>query len=337
MAKPRIFVSSTYYDLKHIRNSLDAFVTSLGYEPVLFESGDIPFRHDQPIDDSCYAEIGTCHMLVLIIGSRYGSHVSSEGPVTEAREARVENDAFFQHYNSITRREYETARKRGIPIFIFVEKNVLAEYQTYKVNRENKSIRYAHVQNINVFRLLDDILIQRQNNFIREFDHFDDISAWLRDQWAGLFADALTRRTGEVALHDLASQIHNLAQVSNVLKEYSESIIRKIEPKESKRIISTQRKRLRAAQLERFAREPLISFVSSKYEKKIETIVKAIESSNTLEEFLGNIGLTDEQIKEFVAEHEGYARGHLTETKQRYFSGDDEASSGGEEIDFKEP
>ena len=73
MAKPRIFVSSTYYDLKHIRNSLEAFIDNLGYEAVLFESGDIPFHHDVPIDESCYVEIQTCHMLVLIIGGRYGS------------------------------------------------------------------------------------------------------------------------------------------------------------------------------------------------------------------------------------------------------------------------
>ena len=42
MAKPRVFVSSTYYDLKHIRDRPEAFIESFGYEPVLFESGDIP-------------------------------------------------------------------------------------------------------------------------------------------------------------------------------------------------------------------------------------------------------------------------------------------------------
>ncbi len=76
MAKPRIFVSSTYYDLKHIRNSLEAFIEGFGYEPVLFESGDIPFRHNAPMDESCYSEISNCNMLVLIIGGRVGSPAS---------------------------------------------------------------------------------------------------------------------------------------------------------------------------------------------------------------------------------------------------------------------
>jgi hypothetical protein len=49
MAKPRVFVSSTYYDLCHIRDRLELFVENFGYDAVLFESGDIPFRHDKPL------------------------------------------------------------------------------------------------------------------------------------------------------------------------------------------------------------------------------------------------------------------------------------------------
>ncbi len=43
MARPKVFVSSTYYGLRHIRNSLETFIENMGYEGVLFESGDIPF------------------------------------------------------------------------------------------------------------------------------------------------------------------------------------------------------------------------------------------------------------------------------------------------------
>ncbi|MDX2468997.1 MAG: DUF4062 domain-containing protein [SAR324 cluster bacterium] len=43
MARPRIFVSYTYYDLKHIRKSLESFIDNMDYEPVLFESGDVDF------------------------------------------------------------------------------------------------------------------------------------------------------------------------------------------------------------------------------------------------------------------------------------------------------
>lgn len=32
MAKPRVFISSTFYDLRQIRSDLDNFIDTLGYE-----------------------------------------------------------------------------------------------------------------------------------------------------------------------------------------------------------------------------------------------------------------------------------------------------------------
>jgi hypothetical protein len=75
--KPRIFISSTNYTLKHVRYSLEKFISTIKYETVLFEKGDMPFQHDKALEEPCYAEINNCHLLVLIIGGRYGS-LSSE-------------------------------------------------------------------------------------------------------------------------------------------------------------------------------------------------------------------------------------------------------------------
>ena len=76
MAKPRIFVSSTYYDLKHLRSSLEDFIESLGYEPILSEKGDISFTPDTPLDDSCYREARNADIFILIIGGRYGTEAT---------------------------------------------------------------------------------------------------------------------------------------------------------------------------------------------------------------------------------------------------------------------
>jgi hypothetical protein len=73
MARPRVFISSTYYDLKYIRGGLEAFVRQMGYDPILFEKGDIPFHHDSLLETSCLQEIDSADMLVLIIGGRHGS------------------------------------------------------------------------------------------------------------------------------------------------------------------------------------------------------------------------------------------------------------------------
>ncbi|MDD2778201.1 MAG: DUF4062 domain-containing protein, partial [Methanocellales archaeon] len=78
MAKPKVFVSSTYYDLKHLRSSLENFIESLGFEAILSEKGNIAFTPDIPLDESCYREAGNADIFVIIIGGRYGSEASRE-------------------------------------------------------------------------------------------------------------------------------------------------------------------------------------------------------------------------------------------------------------------
>jgi hypothetical protein len=89
----RVFVSSTYYDLKHIRASLSSFIDSLGYESVLSEKGDIAYAHDKPLDDSCYREASSADIFVLIVGGRYGSEASSDN--------KKPDHSFNERYDSI--------------------------------------------------------------------------------------------------------------------------------------------------------------------------------------------------------------------------------------------
>jgi len=78
MARPRVFVSSTYYDLKHLRSSLENFVESLGFDPVLSEKGDIAYLPDVPLDESCYREVRNADIYVLIVGGSW----AAAGPPT---------------------------------------------------------------------------------------------------------------------------------------------------------------------------------------------------------------------------------------------------------------
>jgi len=45
----------------------------LGFERIIFESGDVTFEHDDPLESSCYKEVRNSNMLMLIVGWRYGS------------------------------------------------------------------------------------------------------------------------------------------------------------------------------------------------------------------------------------------------------------------------
>jgi len=73
MAKPRVFISSTFYDLKQVRADLNMFIDSLGYDTIRNEEGDIPYGKDEGLEEYCYKEIKSIDILVSIIGGRFGS------------------------------------------------------------------------------------------------------------------------------------------------------------------------------------------------------------------------------------------------------------------------
>lgn len=46
MAAPRVFVSSTYYDLRHVRDDIEIFLKRLGYTPVMHDKGSITYTQE---------------------------------------------------------------------------------------------------------------------------------------------------------------------------------------------------------------------------------------------------------------------------------------------------
>lgn len=241
MARPRVFVSSTFYDLKHIRSSLDIFIDSLGYDSILSEKGDIAYTPEVALDESCYREVSTADIFVLVIGGRYGSPAS--------REVREPLTQVYDRYESVTKLEHNEAVKRDIPIYILVESPVYAEYQTYLKNKESENISYAHVDSVNVFRLVEEILNRRRNNPIKTFERFSDIESWLREQWAGLFREHLHRKSNQQQIKALVDQVSALQEVSGTLKNYLEAVVTKVSPDESAALIKREEKRLSERQL----------------------------------------------------------------------------------------
>ncbi|RYD51202.1 MAG: hypothetical protein EOP52_12460 [Sphingobacteriales bacterium] len=169
------------------------------------------------------------------MGARYGSAASSsEGSPGD----------FFQHYESVTRKEYETAVEKDIPIYILIERSVYAEYETYKNNRENKSIVYAHVNSVNVFRLVEQIFAQKRNNPVQTFEKHQDIEIWLREQWAGLFKDLLSRRSETKQIASLSDQVDSLAESNKTLKKYLEEVLKASPVANASQIIDEEEQRL---------------------------------------------------------------------------------------------
>jgi len=221
MAKPRIFVSSTFYDLKHIRNDLKRFIENYGFESVLNEFGSIPYDYSIPLDESCFYEAKLCNIFLLVIGGRYGSAVSGEASVEKI-------EAFYTKYTSITRKEYQTAYDNNIPIYIFIDKNVHSEYATYKKNKKNKKIVYAFVDSIGVYEFIEEIESKFINNNICTFEKFEDIERWLKGQWSGLFykyLSELKERKSEEQILDSITKLDKLTEnINNMMNEVGKKV-----------------------------------------------------------------------------------------------------------------
>lgn len=182
--KPRIFISSTFYDLKYIREDLANFVRSYGYEPILFEDGDIGYTPGKTLDYSCYESMRNSDMVILVIGGEYGSAASGE-----KKEG-------FKEYMSVTRNEFRTAVESGIPIFVMIDKKVMVEYGVYEENynaieKENMKMTFPTTKNINVFRFIKEIkgIVTLP---IQEFERSSDIKGFISKQWADMFKNYLT-------------------------------------------------------------------------------------------------------------------------------------------------
>ncbi|MBU3101930.1 MULTISPECIES: DUF4062 domain-containing protein [Clostridium] len=183
MAKPRVFISSTFYDLHHVRADLEKFINEIGYESILNEQGNIPYGSSEKLEEYCYKEVVLADILVAIIGGRYGSASNYES-------------------HSITQKEIESALEANKQVYMFVEKSVLSEFETYLLNIDNKEIKYKFVDNILIFQYISKFKLLLKNNTIHGFESSQDITKFLKEQWAGLFQRFLQeqRRVEEVNL-----------------------------------------------------------------------------------------------------------------------------------------
>ena len=172
MSCPRVFVSSTYYDLKHVRKKIRGYILDLGYEPVLSEFSDVFYKPGTTVQNSCLLEIPKCDMFVLIVGKRYGS-------------------PFPRESLSIIHKEYIEAQNISIPIYAFIDTNVLRDYELYIENGRNEKCQFRCVTDVEVFRIIDEIKKATKDNSLIPYSSIYEVWQHLKKQWASLFRDLL--------------------------------------------------------------------------------------------------------------------------------------------------
>lgn len=209
MAKPRVFVSSTFYDLRQVRSDLEIFIKELGFDPVLNERGNIPYGKEDRLEEYCYKEISTIDLFVSIIGGRLG--------------CESQHESF-----SVSQMEFRTAFQLNKQVYIFIDKNVSAEYQTYLLNKQNKDIKYRFADSVRIYEFIESCEKLPANNTIHAFETSGDIIRYLKEQWAGLFQQFLKSQSGapnDTAVKMTENEHKALSQYCNLVGKEPERAV----------------------------------------------------------------------------------------------------------------
>jgi len=216
VAIPKVFVSSTCFDLAEERSQLERFISSYGYQPILSEFSDVFLDPDEHTHDACVNEIEHCDMFVLIISGRFGGQsISGNG-------------------ESITQAEYAEARRLDKPIFAFVKADVLQAQLYYKENLKKhgeefaNKITYPSINSQNdaakIFSFIQTVQREPINNGIEAYKPFSDIEIHLKKQWAGLFYKYLQDRKKNANVEHISSVLDKLNNSSAQLQSLVESL-----------------------------------------------------------------------------------------------------------------
>ena len=212
MAAPRVFISSTYYDLQHVRNDIRIFLQGLGYEPVMHDKGNIPYTQEVTLEESCYNELDTCDIVVCIIGNKFGTK-SSSGDF------------------SITMNELQTAIRNRKKVYIYILKDVYTENFTYLANKSNEFTPY-HVDNIKIHEFIADLKANVKNHPILPFENVLDITNNLKQQFAGLFQHLLSQVatiTESKTYEDLQNSAQEIRELIREMSEEKQSFFHKFD------------------------------------------------------------------------------------------------------------
>jgi len=167
---PTVFISSTCYDLKQIRTALKDYIeVQLGFDAMLSEYDSFPLDTSIGTVENCIRAVrARADIFVLVVGRRYGS-ITDDG-------------------RSVTNLEYISARAKGIPIYTFVEKELLSILPIWKTNPTADFS--STVDTSKLFEFVD-ALCGKENIWVYSFEYAHDIIHTLKKQIGYLLYDSL--------------------------------------------------------------------------------------------------------------------------------------------------
>lgn len=218
MAKPKVFISSTCYDFREVRDSLSSFVRSFGFEPVLSEHGDVFYHPDLHTHEACNHEVSNCQLFILLIGGRFGG------------------EYVYDKDKSITNAEYEAAVLKKIPVFTYIKRSVLDNHHTYQTNKDKSFVKEMHFPAIenqsdssSIFEFINRVRRAPVNNSYEAFETSRDIESHLKKQWAGMFFDFLKNREMTDKIANTNDAVHEIRSAGEKLEELIKNVYRVVD------------------------------------------------------------------------------------------------------------
>lgn len=237
MPAPRIFISSTCFDLEEVRVNLRKFIEDFGYEPIMSEFGDIFYEFNNHVQDSCIQAIKNSDIYILIIGDYYGSkYHNTQKEVPE----------------SVTLMEFKKAISEAKLKYIFINKFVEYDYQNYRKYLEKKYNEFFKNNDISredteneknrikkevdsnypfpkdsykyIFAFLDEIGELKKGNAYYRFENSIDIKDNLKKQWAFFIQESIRKYCEEVKEKEDKDELKEISKKLNQVYETISSL-----------------------------------------------------------------------------------------------------------------
>lgn len=242
MPSPKVFVSSTCYDLGMAREQLRSFLLRLGYEPILSEYSDVLYDPRTHTHTSCIQEVPNADMVVVLIGSRFGGRIVPEALSTVDLENLI--NASFDvtvlsepEKLSITQLEVLKAIDASVPVFAFVEDKVMHDHFVYQKNKDLvDKIKFPSIDKAEsakyIFEFISFLHHRNKGNSVISFGKVEDIEMHLKKQWGFLFQKLLSeqrKQTNESRkMFTISEQIEDLktALISTIGNAQSREVAR---------------------------------------------------------------------------------------------------------------
>jgi HAD superfamily phosphoserine phosphatase-like hydrolase len=179
MEEPKIFISSTYEDLHEIKDELQNFIVdTYDHKPVSINENDNTYEPHKSLEEYCYNSIKECFIFILLIKSKFGISANTD---------KINGIPFSQEIKYMTQLKYSIANWFRIPIFVFIYKNSLDEYNLWKEQKFSSDYNFNCLENINHAIFLKDIFKNKKNIHLYNFLTINDITNILKKQSELLF------------------------------------------------------------------------------------------------------------------------------------------------------